>query len=106
MYTGQIAAISNKATWQSEVYELVDDQDGSTTDLTNTDLALDIVVTVKEISACGYGCVLATASISNGKVSVPGPGFRWQFEVSDLSGLAPAPMGLARKSPSTDLSPI
>lgn len=87
MYTGQVAAISNKATWSSAGYpgviELVDDIDGTTTDLTNPALNLVIVVTIADLD----GCIRATASLTNGKVTIPGPGFQWQFEVSDLSGL-------------------
>lgn len=92
MYTGQVAVISNKATWASPVCELVDEDDGTTTDLTTVS-PLDIVVTISPLlPSCDYGginssCVLATASIANGKVTVPGPGFQWQFEVSDLSNL-------------------
>lgn len=93
MFTGQIAVISNRATWQSDVYELVDDTDGTTTDLTNPALTVDIVVTIRGNSngfLLDYGstasqCILATASIANGKVKIPGPGFQWQFEVADLS---------------------
>lgn len=95
MYTGQVAVISNRATWQSDVVELVDDGDGTTTDLSNPALTVDIVVTIRGQSPGTYrdygsvnsGCVVATASIANGKVTIPGPGFQWQFEVADLSGL-------------------
>ena len=104
MFTGQIAVISNKATWQSDVCELVDDTDGTTTDLTNPALTLDIVVTIRgrSSSADDYGvlnsdCVIATASIANGKVTIPGPGFGWQFEVADLSGLCAGTYRLGAK---------
>lgn len=95
MYIGQVETISNRATWASDTYELVDDQDGTTTDLTDPALTVDIVVTIRGRSdgswrdydaPSNYG-TLATASIANGKVSIPGPGFWWQFEDSDLSGL-------------------
>jgi hypothetical protein len=93
MFTGQVDVISNKATWASKNYVLVDD-DGTETDLTDPDLNLAIVVTISALSSLTreYGtidptCILATASIDNGKVSVPGPGFQWQFEVSDLTAL-------------------
>lgn len=101
MFTGQIAAISNKATWASPVCELVDEDDGTTTDLTVG--TVDIVVTIKgqSSSCCDYGSlnsdVLATASIANGKVTIPGPGFQWQFEVSDLSNLCAGTYGLGAK---------
>lgn len=85
MFTGQVDVISNKATWQSKTYELVDDQDGTTTDLTNPALTVDITVTISDQFDCPW--VIATANISNGKVIVPGPGFSWQFEVADLSSL-------------------
>ena len=93
MYTGQVAVISNKATWQSDVIELVDDVTGTATDLTDPALTVDIVVTIRGINCRSddYGVVtstaLSTASIANGKVSIPGPGFQWQFEVLDLSNL-------------------
>lgn len=93
MFTGQVDVISNKATWRSQVYDLVDEDDDTTTDLT-TIVALDIVVTIRGItgSVQDYGTtppafVHATASIANGKVTVPGPGFQWQFEDTDLSGM-------------------
>lgn len=95
MYTGQFAVISNKATWQSDTCELVDDQDGTTTDLTNPALTVDIVVTIKD--PIYSNCVYATASIANGKVIVPGPGFSWQFEVSNLSNLCAGTYGLGAK---------
>lgn len=91
MFTGEVGVISNKATWLSQVYELVDEDDDTTTDLT-TVTVLDIVVTIRGItgSVQDYGVrppsyVYATASIANGKVTVPGPGFQWQFEDTDLS---------------------
>jgi hypothetical protein len=94
MFTGQVDVISNKATWASKSYTLVDSDDDTETDLTGPALNLDIVVTISGLapSTHDYGiintsCILATASIANGKVSVPGPGFQWQFEVSDLSSL-------------------
>lgn len=94
MYTGQVAVISNKATWRSQVYDLVDEDDDTTTDLTAV-ADLDIVVTIRGNtgSVQDYGTtppayVHATASIANGKVTVPGPGFQWQFEDTDLSGLS------------------
>jgi hypothetical protein len=93
MYTGQIDAISNKATWRSPTCELVDDVDGTTTDLSTLGAALDIVVTIKDMN----GCTLATASIANGKVTILGPGFQWQFEVSDLSNLCAGTYRLGAK---------
>jgi cell division protein YceG involved in septum cleavage len=94
MYTGQVAVISNKATWASDVVELVDEDDGTTTDLTDVALTVDIVVTIKDISGC---TTLATASIANGKVTIPGPGFQWQFEVDDLSRLCAGTYRLGAK---------
>jgi hypothetical protein len=82
MYTGQVDDISNKATWLSQACELVDDADGTTTDLTTVS-PLDIVVTIKDMD----GCQRALATIDNGKVTVPGPGFQWRFEDTDLSCL-------------------
>lgn len=93
MFTGEVGVISNKATWRSQVYELVDEDDGTTTDLTAV-IDLDIVVTIRGItgSTLDYGRlppfpIYATASVANGKVTVPGPGFQWQFEDTDLSGI-------------------
>lgn len=92
MFTGQIAVISNRATWLSDDYVLEDELDKTITDLTNPALTLDIVVTIRGMSNSGYGtltsgCIIATASIANGKVTIPGPGFQWQFEVADLANL-------------------
>lgn len=84
MYTGQVAVISNKATWASDIVELIDEDDGTVTDLTDPEIGtVDIVVTIKDTD----GCTRATANLDNGKVLIPGPGFEWQFEVSDLSNL-------------------
>lgn len=94
MYTGQVATISNRATWLSDVIELVDEDDDTSTDLTAV-AVLDIVVTIRGLTSKydDYdfnGTVvnaLVTASIANGKVTVPGPGFQWRFEDTDLSFL-------------------
>lgn len=88
MFTGEVAVISNRATWLSQEYELVDEDDGTTTDLAAV-ASLAIVVTIGGISAeqnCRCG-PFVTGSIVDGKVAVPGPGFQWQFEDTDLSGL-------------------
>jgi hypothetical protein len=82
MYTGQIDVISNRATWASDVVELVDEDDGTTTDLAVVS-PLDIYVAIKDLD----GCQRLLATIGNGKVTIPGPGFQWQFEINDLSGL-------------------
>ena len=93
MFTGEVGVISNRATWLSQEYEVEDEADGTITDLTQV-AVLDIVVTVRGItgSVQDYGVrppsyVYATASIANGKVTVPGPGFQWQFEDTDLSAM-------------------
>lgn len=93
MFTGQVAVISNKATWVSETYELVEQDDGTTTDLSDPLLTVDIVVTIKTMD----GCTLATASIDNGKVTIPGQGFQWQFEVGDLTSLCAGTYRLGAK---------
>lgn len=81
MYTGQLAVISNRATWLSDVMEIVDDASGTVTDLTTVS-PLDISVSIFD------GCSpMAMATITNGKVTIPGPGFQWRFEASDLQGL-------------------
>lgn len=95
MFIGQFAVISNKATWQSDVCELVDDQDDTTTDLTDVALTVDIVVTISDFN--NHQCIFATASIANGKVLIPGPGFLFQFEVSDLSNLCAGTYALGAK---------
>jgi hypothetical protein len=104
MYTGQVAQISNRATWQSDVVELVDDETDVTTDLTNAG-TVDIVVTIRgQTINRDYGTitnssnnVLATASIANGKVTIPGPGFQWRFEVTDLTALCAGTYRLGAK---------
>lgn len=98
MYTGEVAAISNQATWLSSTYELVDEADGTTTDLSAIDPDdLEIEVTIKPLCGSVYGGALATATIDNGKVNVPGPGFSWQFEVTDLSNICPGTYHLGAK---------
>src|SRR5882762_3813174 len=94
MFTGQVAVISSRATWNSDTYELVDESDGTTADLSNPLLTVDIVVTIKDES--GW-CVFATASKSNGKVTIPGPGFAWHFADTDLSILCPGTYRLGAK---------
>jgi hypothetical protein len=93
MFTGQVDVITNTQTWRSIVYDHVDEDDGTITDLTTVS-PLDIVVTISQQSAdccnpvgLNSSSVIATASIANGKVTIPGPGFQWQFEVNDLSNL-------------------
>jgi hypothetical protein len=95
MYQGQVAVISNTATWASDTYELIDEEDGTTTDLTDPLLTVDIIVTIRDMTEGSSD--LVTASISNGKISIPGPGFQWQFEVSDLSALCPGTYRLGAK---------
>jgi hypothetical protein len=95
MYQGHVATISNQATWASDVYELVDEEDGTTTDLTDPLLDVDIVVTIRDL--CERSTVLVTASVANGKVSIPGPGFSWQLEVDDLSSLCAGTYRLGAK---------
>lgn len=94
MFSGQVDVISNKATWLSKTYELVDEDDGTTTDLTDGALTVDIVVTIKPLDRC---TALATASVANAKVSIPGPGFNWQFEVSDLTAICAGTYQLGAK---------
>lgn len=87
MYTGQVDVISNKATWASKTYELVDEEDGTTTDLSDPALDVDIVVTIRPNDDQCSTTALVTASIANGKVTIPGPGFQWQLEDDDLTSL-------------------
>lgn len=82
MFTGQVDQISNRATWISDTFELFDDSDNTTTDLSA--LSAVISVTIKD----DVGCILVTASTDNGKVHIPGPGFYWRLEESDLSSLS------------------
>jgi hypothetical protein len=90
MYTGEIDQISNKATWISETYEIYDDSDGTTTDLTT---ATEIEVFIKDQS----GCNVLTGTLESGKVFVPGPGFYWRFEDTDLSVLCAGTYGCGVK---------
>src|ERR1044072_3571270 len=95
MYTGQVAVISNQATWASETYELIDEADGTTTDLAAPLITGDIVVTIRDL--CERSTDLVTASLANGKVTIPGPGFQWQLEVSDLTALCAGTYRLGAK---------
>lgn len=109
MFTGQVAVISNKATWRSDVIELVDDSTGTTTDLSDPEIGtVEIAVTIKDLPS-GNCCtprvrvagsittVSAVTTDGDGKVTIPGPGFQWQFEVSDLSNLCAGTYGLGVK---------
>jgi hypothetical protein len=80
MFTGQLADISNRATWLSDTVELVDDEDGSTIDLASTDYTVAISVYIKDQD----GCRRLTGSLDDGRVVIDGPGFHWQFEDTDL----------------------
>lgn len=93
MFTGQVDVISNKATWISDTVELYDDADMTTTDL-STISPLEIEVTIKDMCC---DCEKAIATIDNGKVLVPGPGFYWRFENTDLSYLCPGTYKLGVK---------
>ena len=84
MYTGQIAVISNKATWWSDVVELYDEADDGTEtviDLADGSLTVDVAVYINDDS----GCTLASATLANGKAEIVGPGFQWSFADTDLS---------------------
>ncbi|MET4184964.1 hypothetical protein ABIB94_007093 [Bradyrhizobium sp. JR7.2] len=80
MFTGQLAVISNRATWLSDTIELEDDEDGSTIDLASPDYTVAISVYIKDENDCHR----LTGTLDNGKVVIDGPGFHWQFEDSDL----------------------
>lgn len=80
MFTGQVAVISNRATWQSDVYELEDEDDGSTVDLSDPALTVSVTVYIKDREHC----IRKTGSLSDGRVVIVGPGFQWQFEDTDL----------------------
>lgn len=82
MFTGQVAIISNKATWLSDTYDLYDDEDGSIIDLSSGAYTVAISVYVKDLD----GCQRLTGTLGDGKVIIDGPGFQWQFEDTDLSG--------------------
>jgi hypothetical protein len=81
MFTGQVAAISNLATWLSDTYELEDEDDGSTIDLSSGSYTVAITVYIKDFD----GCQRLTGSLDDAKVVIDGPGFHWQFEDTDLS---------------------
>ncbi|PDT74118.1 hypothetical protein [Bradyrhizobium sp. C9] len=81
MFTGQVAVISNKATWVSDTYELEDEEDGSTIDLASTAYTVAITFYIKDLE----GCTRLTGSLTDGKVIIDGPGFHWQFEDTDLN---------------------
>jgi hypothetical protein len=86
MYTGQVAVISNKATWWSDVVELYDeDDDGKETviDLSDPNVVVDIQIYINDQD----GCSKASATLQNGKAEIVGPGFQWSFADSDLAGI-------------------
>jgi hypothetical protein len=90
MYQGQVDVISNRETWISDFVQLTD-EDGTVVNILNPDVGFDVSVYIKDES----GCIRVTGTLANGKVIVSAsdvanePGFQWQFEVSDLSGLCP-----------------
>ena len=88
MYTGQVATISNQATWTSDVYQLVDeDDDDAVIDITDDAIGFSATATIYDAS----NSVLATASTSNGQLTTTGTGddigLQWQFTPDDLSGI-------------------
>ena len=90
MFTGLVDVISNKETWISDFVQLVDEYD-NVINIQNVDIGFDVTVYIKDMD--GYTRV--TGTVDNGKVIVSDsdvedePGFQWQFEVSDLTSLAP-----------------
>ena len=64
MYTGQFATISNRATWASPTCELVDDQNGTTTDLTDPALTVEIMDLLCDVNARGTTVIVATHDAS------------------------------------------
>jgi hypothetical protein len=83
MFTGQVEQISNRATWLSDTYELEDEDDGSTIDLSSAAYTVAISVYIKDQD----GCLRASGSLADGKVVIDGPGFHWQFADTDLNCL-------------------
>jgi hypothetical protein len=80
MFTGQLDVISNRATWISDTYELEDEDDGSTIDLSDPALTVSISVYIKDHD----GCHRLTGTLAD-KVVIDGPGFHWQFEDTDMN---------------------
>jgi len=80
MFTGQVAVISNRADWLSDVIELEDEEDGSTIDLASDAYTVDISVYIKDNDHCRR----EIGTLDNGKVVIDGPGFHWQFSADDL----------------------
>lgn len=80
MYTGSLAAVSNREDWIA-VSPLIDD-DGAETDLTAADF---------EMFVCREGCPhspVLTASIGNGKITLPSSTtFQWAFTPDDMGTL-------------------
>lgn len=80
MYTGSLAAVSNREDWIA-VSPLIDD-DGAEVDLTAATFVLDI---------CREGCpttAVLTASTANGKITLPSSTtFQWAFSPTDMSTL-------------------
>lgn len=80
MYTGSLAAVSNREDWIA-VSPLIDD-DGSEVDLTAADF---------ELFVCPEGCPTSpvlTASTANGKITLPSSTtFQWAFTPDDMGAL-------------------
>lgn len=80
MYTGSLAAVSNKEDWIA-ISPLIDDDDQ---EVTLTDASFELFV-------CRQGCAdspVLTASTDNGKITLPSPTtFQWAFTPDDMATL-------------------
>ncbi|WP_130228882.1 hypothetical protein [Bradyrhizobium sp. Leo121] len=58
----------------------MDEDDGSTIDLSSPDYTVAIGVYIKDHD----GCRREIATLDNGQVVIVGPGFQWQFNENDV----------------------
>ena len=72
MFTGLVDTISNKATWTSDTVEVVDEETGDTIDLTANGLTVDVSVYI--FDRRDPYTQLASATLTNGKAVLVGPG--------------------------------
>jgi hypothetical protein len=89
MFTGQVDVISRHATWQSKIVEVIDVDDETQVDLSDSELTVAVEVTIRDYN----DCTLVTGTLDDGKVELTSPapaGIFWQFEVDDLQVLCAA----------------
>lgn len=84
IYRGSLGEISNKADWISQVFTLVNENDGVEVDLSSDAITVEIDIVIRE-----QNCerALIEGSLDDEKIILNGTGFQWVFTPDDLECL-------------------